>query len=190
MDARSRRARTFPEDHRVHAIAKLVEDAKTGEWDIAWSRSIRRAQRRGLAPAHIVVDLTFLVRRLDDRERGRGRPRRREHRRGARRSDHSLLQREFKQAQIVQAEKSRPRSPDQGRQAQVYAQNRTCCSVSQTVFPGRACSKTVFPREMSSRCRRAARALATSANSSSSPRIGTVQRAIETAKLRGVRVAP
>ena len=44
------------------AIAKLVEDARTGEWDIAVV-AFDPARRTVLdfAPPHIIVDLTFLV---------------------------------------------------------------------------------------------------------------------------------
>src|SRR5258708_30817385 len=44
------------------AIAKLVEDAKTGRWGIAVV-AFDPARRSALdfAPAHIVVDLTFLI---------------------------------------------------------------------------------------------------------------------------------
>src|SRR6266704_3850015 len=44
------------------AIAKLVEDAKTGEWDIAVvAFDPARRSVVDFAPPHIIVDLTFLV---------------------------------------------------------------------------------------------------------------------------------
>src|SRR5258708_16663854 len=109
------------------AIAKLVEDAKTGEWDIAVvAFDPARRSVVDFAPPHIVVDLTFLVapgstiRSVAEADRAAVNIA------AARRAATTLyLQRELKQAQVVQAE-NEPAAFNlikEGK-AQVYAQNR------------------------------------------------------------------
>ncbi len=104
------------------------------------------------------------------------------------------LQREFKQAQVVQAE-NEPAAFDlikEGK-AQLYAQNRYMLLELADKLPGaRVLEDRFSAAEMSialPKGRPAALAYV-SEFVEQSKKSGTVQRAIETAKLRGVRVAP
>lgn len=178
------------------AIAKLVEDAKTGEWDIAVvAYDPARRSVVDFAPPHIVVDLTFLVapgspiRTVAEADRpgvniaaARGA------------ATTLFLQREFKQAQVMQAE-NEPAAFNlikEGK-AQVYAQNRYMLLGLADNFPGaRVLDDRFAAAEMSialPKGRPAALAYV-SEFVEQSKKSGTVQRAIETAKLRGVSVAP
>jgi polar amino acid transport system substrate-binding protein len=147
------------------------------------------------APPHIVVDLTFLVapgstiRSVAEADRAGVNIA------AARGAATTLyLQREFKQAQVVQAE-NEPAAFNlikEGK-AQVYAQNRTMLLGLADNLPGaRVLEDRFSAAEMSialPKGRRAALAYV-SEFVEQSKKSGTVQRAIETAKLRGVRVAP
>jgi polar amino acid transport system substrate-binding protein len=178
------------------AIAKLVEDAKTGEWDIAVvAFDPARRSVVDFAPPHIVVDLTFLVapgspiRSVAEADRpgvsiaaARGA------------ATTLYLQRELKQAQVVQAENEPAAFAllKEGK-AQVYAQNRTMLLGLADGLPGaRVLEDRFSAAEMSialPKGRPAALAYV-SEFIEQSKKSGTVQRAIESAKLRGVRVAP
>src|SRR5256885_15045205 len=109
------------------AIAKLVEDAKTGEWDVAVvAFDPARRSVIDFAPAHIVVDLTFLVAPGSTIGSVAEADRAGVNIAAARGAATTLyLQREFKQAQVVQAE-NEPAAFNLIREgkAQVYAQNR------------------------------------------------------------------
>src|SRR5215470_16248821 len=109
------------------AIAKLVEDAKTGEWDVAVV-AFDPSRRNVLeyAPPHIVVDLTYLVapgstiRSVPDADRPGVRI---AAAKGA--ATTLFLQRSLKSAQVMQAD-NEPAAFDlikEGK-AQAYAQNR------------------------------------------------------------------
>jgi polar amino acid transport system substrate-binding protein len=178
------------------AIAKLVEDARTGEWDIAVvAFDPARRSVVDFAPPHIVVDLTFLVapgstiRSVAEADRAGVNIA------AARGAATTLyLQREFRQAQVVQAE-NEPAAFNlikEGK-AQVYAQNRTMLLGLADNLPGaRVLEDRFSAAEMSialPKGRPAALAYV-SEFVEQSKKTGTVQRAIETAKLRGVRVAP
>ena len=178
------------------AIAKLVEDARAGEWDIAVV-AFDPARRSVLdfAPPHIVVDLTFLaapgspIRSVTEADKSGVNIA------AARGAATTLyLQREFKQAQVVQAE-NEPAAFDlikEGK-AQLYAQNRYMLLELADGLPGaRVLEDRFSAAEMSialPKGRPAALAYV-SEFVEQSKKSGTVQRAIETAKLRGVRVAP
>jgi len=178
------------------AIAKLVEDAKTGEWDIAVV-AFDPARRNivDFAPPHIVVDLTFLVapgssiRSVAEADRAGVNIA------AARGAATTLyLQRELKQAQVVQAE-NEPAAFNlikEGK-AQVYAQNRYMLLGLAENLPGaRVLEDRFSAAEMSialPKGRPAALAYV-SEFVEQSKKSGTVSRAIETAKLRGVSVAP
>ncbi len=178
------------------AVAKLVEDARTGEWDIAVV-AFDPARRSVLdfAPPHIVVDLTFLaapgspIRTVAEADKSGVNIA------AARGAATTLyLQREFKQAQVVQAE-NEPAAFDlikEGK-AQLYAQNRTMLLELADKLPGaRVLEDRFSAAEMSialPKGRPAALAYV-SEFVEQSKKSGTVSRAIETAKLRGVRVAP
>jgi len=178
------------------AIAKLVEDAKTGEWDIAVvAFDPARRSVVDFAPPHIVVDLTFLVapgspiRSVAEADRAGVNIA------AARGAATTLwLQREFKQAQVVQAENEPAAFAllKEGK-AQVYAQNRTMLLGLADSLPGaRVLEDRFSAAEMSialPKGRPAALAYV-SEFVEQSKKSGTVSRAIEAAKLRGVRVAP
>ncbi len=178
------------------AIAKLVEDAKTGEWDIAVV-AFDPARRSVLdfASPHIVVDLTFLVapgstiRSVTEADRAGVNIA------AARGAATTLyLQREFKQAQVVQAE-NEPAAFNlikEGK-AQVYAQNRYVLLGLADDLPGaRVLEDRFSAAEMSialPKGRPAALAYV-SEFVEQSKKSGIVSRAIAAANLRGVSVAP
>src|SRR6266446_2108465 len=178
------------------AIAKLVEDAKTGEWDIAVvAFDPARRSVVDFAPPHIIVDLTFLVAPGSPIGSVAEADRAGVNIAAARGAATTLyLQREFKQAQVVQAE-NEPAAFNllkEGK-AQVYAQNRYMLLGLADSLPGaRVLEDRFSAAEMSialPKGRPAALAYV-SELVEQSKKSGTVQRAIETAKLRGVRVAP
>lgn len=178
------------------AIAKLVEDAKTGEWDVAVV-AFDPARRNVLefAPPHIVVDLTYLV--------APGSPIRSVPEadqpgvsiaaaKGA--ATTLFLQRTLKAAQVVQAD-NEPAAfglIKDGR-AQVYAQNRYMLLGLADGLPGaRVLEDRFAAAEMClvvPKGRTAALAYV-SEFVEASKKSGTVKRAIDEAKLRGVSVAP
>lgn len=178
------------------AIAKLVEDAKTGEWDVAVV-AFDPARRNVLefAPPHIVVDLTYLV--------APGSPIRSVPEadspgvsiaaaRGA--ATTLFLQRTLKQAQVVQAD-NEPAAFGliKDGKAQVYAQNRYMLLGLADGLPGaRVLEDRFSAAEMClvvPKGRGAALAYV-SEFVEQSKKSGTVQRALDEAKLRGVSVAP
>jgi len=178
------------------AIAKLVEDAKTGAWDVAVVAF--DPARRGVidfAPPHIVVDLTYLVapgstiRSVPEADR---------HgvsiaaAKGA--ATTLFLQRTLKSAQVVQAD-NEPAAfglVKEGR-AQVYAQNRYMLLGLADGLPGaRVLEDRFSAAEMClvlPKGRTAALAYV-SEFVEQSKKSGAVKRAIDEAKLRGVSVAP
>ncbi len=178
------------------AIAKLVEDAKTGAWDIAVV-AFDPARRNvvDFAPSHIVVDLTFLVapgspiRSVAEADRpgvniaaARGA------------ATTLYLQRTLKHAAVMQAENEPAAfSLIKEGKAQVYAQNRYMLLGLADNLPGaRVLEDRFSAAEMSialPKGRPAALAYV-SEFVEQSKKSGTVLRAIETAGLRGVRVAP
>ena len=178
------------------AIAKLIEDAKAGEWDIAVvAFDPARRSVVDFAPPHIVVDLTFLaapgstIRSVTEADKAGVNIA------AARGAATTLyLQREFKQAQVVQAE-NEPAAFNlikEGK-AQLYAQNRYMLLGLADGLPGaRVLEDRFSAAEMSialPKGRSAALAYV-SEFVEQSKKSGTVQRAIDTAKLRGVSVAP
>jgi polar amino acid transport system substrate-binding protein len=178
------------------AIAKLVEDAKTGQWDVAVV-AFDPARRNVVefAPPHIVVDLTYLVapgsaiRSVPEADKpgvsiaaAKGA------------ATTLFLQRTLKSAQVVQAD-NEPAAFDlikEGK-AQVYAQNRYMLLGLADGLPGaRVLDDRFSAAEM---CLvvpkgRAAALAYVSEFVEQAKRSGTVQRAIDDAKLRGVSVAP
>ena len=178
------------------AIAKMVEDAKTGEWDIAVV-AFDPARRSVLdfAQPHIVVDLTYLVapgstiRSVAEADKAGVNIA------AARGAATTLyLQRTLKEAQVVQAE-NEPAAFNLVKEgkAQVYAQNRYMLLGLADSLPGaRVLEDRFSAAEMCivlPKGRPAALAYV-SEFVVQSKKSGMVQRAIETAKLRGVRVAP
>jgi polar amino acid transport system substrate-binding protein len=178
------------------AIAKLVEDAKTGAWDIAVV-AFDPARRNivDFAPPHIVVDLTFLVapgssiRSVGEADQAGVNI---AAARGA--ATTLFLQRTFKQASVVQAD-NEPAAFNlikEGK-AQAYAQNRYMLLGLAEGLPGaRVLEDRFSAAEMSialPKGRPAALAYVVEFVEQSK-KSGTVLRAIETAGLRGVRVAP
>src|SRR5262245_33234145 len=109
------------------AIAKMVDDAKTGEWDVAVvAFDPARSGVVEFAPPHIVVDLTYLVapgssiRSVPDADRPGV------HIAAAKGAATTLfLQRTLKSAQVLQAD-NEPAAFNLVKEgkAQVYAQNR------------------------------------------------------------------
>jgi len=178
------------------AIAKMVDDAKTGEWDVAVVAF--DPARKGVldfAPPHIVVDLTYLVapgstiRSVPDADKPGV------HIAAAKGAATTLfLQRTLKAAQVVQAD-NEPAAFNLIREgkAQVYAQNRTMLIGLADGLPGaRVLDDRFSAAEMClvvPKGREAALAYV-SDFVERSKRSGTVQRAIDDAKLRGVSVAP
>jgi len=178
------------------AIAKMVEDAKTGEWDVAVV-AFDPARRNVLdfAPPHIVVDLTYLVapgstiRSVPEADKpgvsiaaAKGA------------ATTLFLQRTLKAAQVVQAD-NEPAAfglIKEGR-AQAYAQNRYMLLGLAEGLPGaRVLEDRFSAAEMCivvPKGRTAALAYV-SEFVEQSKKSGTVQRAIDEAKLRGVGVAP
>jgi polar amino acid transport system substrate-binding protein len=178
------------------AIAKLVEDAKTGEWDIAVV-AFDPARRNVLdfAPPHIVVDLTYLVapgspiRSVPEADQPGV------HIAAAKGAATTLfLERTLKQAKVVQAD-NEPAAfglVKDGR-AQAYAQNRYMLLGLAEGLPGaRVLEDRFSAAEMClvlPKGRTAALAYV-GEFVEQSKQSGTVQRAIDAAKLRGVSVAP
>ena len=178
------------------AIAKLVADAKTGEWDVAVvAFDPSRRNVIDFAPPHIVVDLTYLVapgsaiRSVPEADQpgvsiaaARGA------------ATTLFLERTLKQAKVVQAdnEPSAFGLIKDGR-AQVYAQNRFMLLGLADGLPGaRVLEDRFSAAEMClvlPKGRTAALAYV-SEFVEASKRSGTVKRAIDEAKLRGVSVAP
>jgi polar amino acid transport system substrate-binding protein len=178
------------------AIAKLVEDAKTGEWDVAvvaFDPSRRNVIE--YAPPHIVVDLTYLVapgsaiRSVPEADKpgvsiaaARGA------------ATTLFLERTLKSAKVVQAD-NEPAAFGLIRdgRAQVYAQNRTMLIGLADGLPGaRVLEDRFSAAEM---CLvvpkgRAAALAYVSEFVEDAKRSGAVQRAIDESKLRGVNVAP
>jgi polar amino acid transport system substrate-binding protein len=178
------------------AIAKMVDDAKTGEWDVAVVAY--DPSRRGVlefAPPHIVVDLTYMVapgsaiRSVPDADRPGVRI---AAARGA--ATTLFLQRSLKSAQVVQADNETAAFAliREGK-AEVYAQNRYLLLALAGELPGaRVLDDRFSAAEM---ClvlpKGRVNALAfVSDFVERSKRSGTVQRAIDESKLRGVTVAP
>jgi polar amino acid transport system substrate-binding protein len=178
------------------AIAKLVEDAKTGEWDVAVvAFDPSRRNVIDFAPPHIVVDLTYLVapgssiRSVPEADRpgmsiaaARGA------------ATTLFLERTLKAAKVVQAD-NEPAAfglVKEGR-AQVYAQNRYMLLGLADGLPGaRVLEDRFSAAEMClvvPKGRTAALAYV-SDFVEQSKQSGAVQRAIDEAKLRGVAVAP
>jgi polar amino acid transport system substrate-binding protein len=178
------------------AIAKMVEDAKTGEWDVAVvAFDPARKSVVEFAPPHIVVDLTYLVapgsniRSVPEADKpgvsiaaANG---------GA---TTLFLERTLKSAKVVQAD-NEPAAFGliKDGKAQVYAQNRYMLLGLADGLPGaRVLEDRFSAAEMClivPKGRNAALAYV-SEFVEQSKQSGTVQRAIDEAKLRGVSVAP
>jgi polar amino acid transport system substrate-binding protein len=178
------------------AIAKLVEDAKTGEWDVAVvAFDPSRRNVIDFAPPHIVVDLTYLVapgsaiRSVPEADKpgvsiaaAKGA------------ATTLFLERTLKSAKVVQADNEPAAFAliRDGR-AQVYAQNRYMLLGLADGLPGaRVLEDRFSAAEMClvvPKGRGAALAYV-SAFVEDAKRSGTVQRAIDESKLRGVNVAP
>jgi polar amino acid transport system substrate-binding protein len=178
------------------AIAKMVEDAKTGEWDVgvvAFDPARRNVV--DFAPPHIVVDLTYLVapgstiRSVPEADKpgvsiaaAKGA------------ATTLFLQRTLKSAQVVQAD-NEPAAFGliKDGKAQVYAQNRYMLLGLADGLPGaRVLEDRFSAAEMClvvPKGRGAALAYV-SEFVEQAKRSGTVQRAIDESKLRGVSVAP
>jgi len=178
------------------AIAKMVDDAKTGEWDVAVV-AFDPARRNVVefAPPHIVVDLTYMVapgstiRSVPEADKpgvsiaaAKGA------------ATTLFLERTLKQAKVVQAD-NEPAAfglIKDGR-AQVYAQNRYMLLGLADGLPGaRVLEDRFAAAEMClvvPKGRGAALAYV-SEFVEQSKQSGTVQRALDEAKLRGVSVAP
>jgi polar amino acid transport system substrate-binding protein len=178
------------------AIAKMVDDARTGEWDVAVV-AFDPARRNVVefAPPHIVVDLTYLVapgstiRSVPEADKpgvsiaaAKGA------------ATTLFLQRTLKAAQVVQAD-NEPAAFGliKDGKAQAYAQNRYMLLGLADGLPGaRVLEDRFSAAEMCivvPKGRTAALAYV-SEFVEQSKRSGTVQRAIDEAKLRGVTVAP
>jgi len=178
------------------AIAKMVDDAKTGEWDVAVV-AFDPARRNVVefAPPHIVVDLTYMVapgstiRSVPEADKpgvsiaaAKGA------------ATTLFLERTLKEAKVVQAD-NEPAAfglIKDGR-AQVYAQNRYMLLGLADGLPGaRVLEDRFAAAEMClvvPKGRGAALAYV-SEFVEQSKQSGTVQRAIDESKLRGVSVAP
>jgi polar amino acid transport system substrate-binding protein len=178
------------------AIAKLVDDAKTGEWDVAVV-AFDPARRNVIdfAPPHIVVDLTYLVapgsaiRSVPEADRPGVRI---AAAKGA--ATTLFLERTLKAAKVVQAD-NEPAAfslVKEGR-AQAYAQNRYMLLGLAEGLPGaRVLEDRFSAAEMClvlPKGRTAALAYV-GEFVEQSKQSGTVQRAIDEARLRGVSVAP
>jgi polar amino acid transport system substrate-binding protein len=178
------------------AIAKMVDDAKTGEWDVAVvAFDPARRSVVEFAPPHIVVDLTYLVapgstiRSIPEADKPGV------HIAAAKGAATTLfLQRTLKSAQVTQAD-NEPAAFNlikEGK-AQVYAQNRYMLLGLADGLPGaRVLDDRFSAAEMClvvPKGREAALAYVTEFVESAK-KSGTVQRAIDEAKLRGVSVAP
>jgi polar amino acid transport system substrate-binding protein len=178
------------------AIAKMVDDAKTGEWDVAVV-AFDPARRNVVefAPPHIVVDLTYLVapgsniRSVPEADKpgvsiaaAKGA------------ATTLFLERTLKSAKVVQAD-NEPAAFGliKDGKAQVYAQNRYMLLGLADSLPGaRVLEDRFAAAEMClvvPKGRGAALAYV-SEFVEQSKRSGTVRRAIDDAGLRGVSVAP
>jgi polar amino acid transport system substrate-binding protein len=177
-------------------IAKLVEDAKTGEWDVAvvaFDPSRRNVLE--FAPPHIVVDLTYLVAPGSSIASVPEADRPGVSIAAARGAATTLfLERTLKAAKVMQAD-NEPAAfglVKEGR-AQVYAQNRYMLLGLADGLPGaRVLEDRFSAAEMClvlPKGRTAALAYV-SEFVEASKKSGTVKRAIDEAKLRGVSVAP
>jgi polar amino acid transport system substrate-binding protein len=178
------------------AVAKLMEDAKAGAWDIAVV-AIDPARRSVIdyAPPHIVVDLTYLVapgsgiRSVAEADQPGVRI---AAARGA--ATTLFLERTLKNATVVAAE-NEPAAFALVREgkAQAYAQNRYMLLGLAEGLPGaRVVDDRFSAAELAialPKGRTAALAYV-SAFVEDAKRSGTVTRAIESAGLRGVTVAP
>src|SRR5215470_4944008 len=178
------------------AIAKMVEDAKSGEWDVAvvaFDPSRRNIVE--FAPPHIVVDLTYMVapgstiRSVPDADRPGVRI---AAAKGA--ATTLFLQRSLKSAQVMQAdnEPSAFALLKEGK-AEAYAQNRYLLLGLAQGLPGaRVLEDRFSAAEMClvvPKGRTAALAYV-SEFVEQSKKSGSVRRAIDEANLRGVAVAP
>jgi polar amino acid transport system substrate-binding protein len=178
------------------AVAKLMEDAKTGAWDVAVV-AIDPARRNVIdyAPPHIVVDLTYLVapgssiRSVAEADQPGVRI---AAARGA--ATTLFLERTLKNATVLPAE-NEPAAFALIREgkAQAYAQNRyMLLGLAETLPGARVVDDRFSAAEMAlalPKGRPAALAYV-SAFVEQSKRSGAVGRAIESAGLRGVKVAP
>jgi len=178
------------------AIAKMVDDAKTGEWDVAVvAFDPARSGVLEFAPPHIVVDLTYLVapgssiRSVPDADKPGV------HIAAAKGAATTLyLQRTLKSAQVLQAD-NEPAAfslVKEGR-AQVYAQNRTMLIGLAEGLPGARVLEDRFSAAEMCLVVPKGRTVALAYVSDfveGAKRSGAVQRAIDDAKLRGVSVAP
>jgi polar amino acid transport system substrate-binding protein len=178
------------------AIAKMVDDARTGEWDVAvvaFDPSRRNIVE--FAPPHIVVDLTYLVAPGSDIRSIPEADRPGVHIAAAKGAATTLfLQRTLKSAQVLQAD-NEPAAFNLVKEgkAQVYAQNRTMLLGLADGLPGaRVLDDRFSAAEMCMvvpKGREAALAYV-SEFVESSKKSGAVRRAIDDAGLRGVSVAP
>jgi len=178
------------------AIAKMVDEAKTGAWDVAVvAYDPSRMGVLEFAPPHIVVDLTYMVapgstiRSVPDADRPGVRI---AAAKGA--ATTLFLQRSLKSAQVLQADNEPAAFAliKEGK-AEAYAQNRYLLLGLAQGLPG--------SRVLDDRFSAAEMCLVVPKGRSSaiayvsdfverSKRSGTVQRAIDDAKLKGVSVAP
>jgi polar amino acid transport system substrate-binding protein len=186
-----------PADIREYtAIAKLMEDAKTGAWDVAVV-AIDPARRNVIdyAPPHIVVDLTYLVapgapiRSVADADRAGVRI---AAARGA--ATTLFLERTLKNATVVTAE-NEPAAFALVREgkAQAYAQNRYMLLGLAQGLPGAHVVGDRFSAAELALALPKGRPAALRYVSDfveSAKRSGSVARAIEGAGLQGVAVAP
>ncbi len=178
------------------AVAKLMEDAKSGAWDITVvAYDPARRNLIDYAPAHIAVDLTYLIapgsaiRDVPDADKPGVRI---AAARGA--ATALFLERSLKSASLMPAE-NEPAAFNlikEGK-AQAYAQNRYMLLGLAEKLPGaRVLDDSFAVAELAialPKGRPAALAYV-SDFVEQSKKSGTVERAIEAARLRGVRVAP
>ena len=177
------------------AIAKLVEDAKTGAWDIAVvAYDPARRTILDYAPPHMTVDLTYLVapgssiQKVPDADQPGVRI---AVARGA--ATGLLLERTLKQASVVAAD-NEPAAFDLVREgkAQAYAQNRyMLLGLAQSLPGARVLDDRFAAVELAFALPKGRPAALTyvSAFVEQAKTSGAVERAIESAGLRGVRVA-
>ncbi len=178
------------------AVAKLMEDAKSGAWDITVvAYDPARRSLVDYAPAHIAVDLTYLIapgsaiRDVPDADKPGVRI---VAARGA--ATALLLERSLKSASLVPAE-NEPAAFGMIRdgKAQAYAQNRyMLLGLAETLPGARVLEDSFAVAELAIALPKGRpAALAYVANFvEQSKKSGSVARAIEGARLRGVRVAP
>jgi len=178
------------------AIAKMVEDAKTGAWDVAvvaFDPSRRNVLE--FAPPHIVVDLTFMVAPVSGIHSVPEADRPGVRIAAAKGAATTLfLQRSLKSAHVVQADNETAAFAliKEGK-VEAYAQNRYLLLGLARDLPGaRVLDDRFSAAEM---CMvvphgRVAALAYVSEFVERSKRSGTVQRAIDDSKLSGVSVAP